>query len=112
GTWLPEPILTEEIDERSDPEKRVTDYDSISIAFLSLLQTLTPAERAVFLLHEVFDYRYVEVAGVLAKSEVACRKLFSRAKRYLADNRPRFTTTPAEHCRIRKQFLHASGSGH
>jgi len=111
GPWLPEPILTEEIDELSDPAKRVTDYDSISIAFLSLLQTLTPAERAVFLLHEVFDYRYEEVAGMLDKSEVACRKLFSRAKRYLAENRPRFTTTPAEHRRILEQFMRASGSG-
>ena len=111
GPWLPEPILSEAMDEGADPERRVTEYDSISIAFLSLLQTLTPAERAVFLLHEVFDYRYDEVAGMLDKSEVACRKLFSRAKRYLAANRPRFTTTPAEHRRILEQFMRASGSG-
>jgi RNA polymerase sigma-70 factor (ECF subfamily) len=111
GPWLPEPIFSEEIGQLVDPEKRLTDYDSISIAFLSLLQTLTPAERAVFLLHEVFEYRYDEVAGMLDKSEVACRKLFSRAKRYLAKNRPRFTTTPAEHRRILEQFMRASGSG-
>src|SRR5207247_8991926 len=86
GQWLPEPILTEEIDELSDPAKRVTDYDSISIAFLSLLQTLTPAERALFLIHEVFDYRYDEVAGVLDNSEVAGRKLYNRAKRSLTEN--------------------------
>ena len=59
----------------------------------------------------MFDYRYDEVAGMLDKSEVACRKLFSRAKRYLAENRPRFTTTPAEHRRILEQFMRASGSG-
>jgi RNA polymerase sigma-70 factor, ECF subfamily len=111
GTWLPEPIFSEEIQQLPDPEKRVTDYDSISIAFLNLLQTLTPPERAVFLLHEVFDYRYDEVAGILDKSEVACRKLFSRAKRYLAENRPRFTPTAAEHHRILEQFMRASGSG-
>jgi len=111
GPWLPEPIFSEEINELANPERRVTDYDSISIAFLSLLQTLTPAERAVFLLHEVFDYRYDEVAGMLDKSEVACRKLFSRAKRYIAENRPRFATTPAEHRRILEQFMRASGSG-
>src|SRR5205823_6318958 len=111
GTWLPEPILTEEVDERSDPEKRVTDYDSISIAFMSLLQTLSPAERAVFLLHEVFDYGYAEVAEMIGKSEGACRKLFSRAKRYLAENRPRFATTPAQHRRVLEQFMRASGSG-
>jgi len=111
GPWLPEPVFSEEIGELADPEKRMTDYDSISIAFLSLLQKLTPAERAVFLLHEVFDYGYDEVAGMLDRSEVACRKLFSRAKRYLAQNRPRFTTTPAEHTRILEQFMRASGSG-
>ncbi len=111
GPWLPEPILSQEIDERSDPERRVSVYDSISIAFLSLLQNLTPAERAVFLLHEVFDYRYDEVAGILEKSEAACRQLFSRAKRYLAGNRPRFTTTPQEHRRILEEFMRASGSG-
>lgn len=111
GPWLPEPIFSDEIGGLSDPEKRVTDYDSISIAFLSLLQKLTPAERAVFLLHEVFDYRYDEVAGMLDKSQVACRKLFSRAKRYLAENRPRFTTTPQEHGRILEQFMRASDSG-
>jgi len=111
GEWLPEPIASREIDELADPEKRMTDYDSISIAFLSLLQKLTPAERAVFVLHEVFDYGYDEVAAILDKSEVACRKLFSRAKRYLAENRPRFTTTPEEHRRLLEQFMRASSSG-
>ncbi len=111
GEWLPEPIASREIDELADPERRMTDYDSISIAFLSLLQKLTPAERAVFVLHEVFDYGYDEVAAILDKSEVACRKLFSRAKRYLAENRPRFTTTPEEHRRLLEQFMRASSSG-
>ena len=111
GEWLPEPIASREIDELADPERRMTDYESISIAFLSLLQKLTPAERAVFVLHEVFDYGYDEVAAILDKSEVACRKLFSRAKRYLAENRPRFTTTPEEHRRLLEQFMRASSSG-
>ena len=111
GEWLPEPIASREIDELADPERRMTDYESISIAFLSLLQKLTPAERAVFVLHEVFDYGYDEVAAILDKSEVACRKLFSRAKRYLAENRPRFTTTPEEHRRLLEQFMRASSTG-
>jgi len=111
GEWLPEPIASREIDELADPERRMTDYDSISIAFLSLLQKLTPAERAVFDLHEVFDYGYDEIAAILDNSEVACRKLFSRAKRYLAENRPRFTTTPEEHRRLLEQFMRASSSG-
>ena len=72
---------------------------------------LTPAERAVFLLHEVFDYGYPEVADMIDKSETACRKLFSRAKRYLAENRPRFATTrPRPPARAVLRFLPPRGS--
>jgi RNA polymerase sigma-70 factor, ECF subfamily len=111
GQWLPEPIRTEELVDRNDPERRAVDADSISIAFVSLLQNLTPAERAVFLLREVFDYGYDEIARMLDKSEAACRQLFSRARHYVAENRPRFAATPAQHRRILEAFMHAAGTG-
>ena len=110
-TWLPEPILNADYPELADPEAIATTDDSISIAFLKLLENLTPAERAVFLLHEVFDYEYSEIAHILDKSEAACRKLLSRAKGYMVQNRPRFTASPEEHHRLLAQFLQAVGSG-
>jgi RNA polymerase sigma-70 factor (ECF subfamily) len=110
GPWLPEPVLTP-IAEAADPEASVVKYESISLAFLKLLENLTPAERAVFILREVFDYAYDEVARMLDKSEPACRKLFSRAKGYLAANRPRFTADPEEHQRLLYEFMQAAGGG-
>jgi RNA polymerase sigma-70 factor (ECF subfamily) len=75
-------------------EERVDMYESISLAFLVLLEQLQPAERAVFLLREVFEYNYTEIAAFLGKSEVTCRHLFSRAKKHLGDRRPRFPASP------------------
>jgi RNA polymerase sigma-70 factor (ECF subfamily) len=115
GTWLPEPVLSAEHPELTSPEAGpeaiATQTDSISLAFLALLERLTPAERAVFLLHEVFDYEYGEIAEMLGKSEPACRKLFSRAKSYLTANRPRFTASPQEHRRLLEEFMRAAASG-
>lgn len=111
GPWLPEPVLTGQQPELGDPEASVIEDESISIAFLALLEKLTPAERAAFLLREVFDYEYDEIARVLDKSEPACRKLFSRAKTYLAANRPRFSADPEEHRRLLYEFMQAAGSG-
>jgi RNA polymerase sigma-70 factor (ECF subfamily) len=111
GPWLPEPIFNADYPELADPETRASTADSISIAFLTLLENLTPAERAVFLLHEVFDYEYQEIAHILDKSEVACRKLFSRAKGYLTQHRPRFRASPEEHHRLLEQFMQAVGNG-
>jgi RNA polymerase sigma-70 factor (ECF subfamily) len=111
GPWLPEPILNADYAELADPETIATADDSISIAFLTLLEKLTPAERAVFLLHEVFDYEYAEIARILDKSETACRKLFSRAKGYLVQHRPRFKANPEEHQRLLEHFLQAVGAG-
>src|SRR3989440_1656767 len=78
GPWLPEPILTEEVAEVGDPEKRVEMQESISMAFLVLLEQLQPFERAVFLLREIFGYDFAEIAAMLDKSESACRRSFSR----------------------------------
>jgi RNA polymerase sigma-70 factor (ECF subfamily) len=101
GPWLPEPVAT---DERADA-------DSISMAFLVLLERLTPAERAAYLLHEVFDYSHADVAAILGKEEQACRQLCSRARRHVVDERPRFAATREQHRRLLGGFLHACAAG-
>jgi RNA polymerase sigma-70 factor, ECF subfamily len=90
GPWLPEPISTPASPGSASVEERVETYESISLAFMVLLEQLQPIERAVFLLREVFEYDYAEIAAFLGKSEVACRQWFSRAKKHLGDHRPRF----------------------
>ena len=107
GPWLPEPVLTEEVMETADPEERVEKKESISLAFLILLEQLQPFERAVFLLREVFEYEFVEIAGMLGKSEAACRRSFSRAKQHLQAHRPRFQPAPDEHQQLLNSFLQA-----
>jgi len=87
GPWLPEPLITVE----DDMAERADLHESISMAFLALLERLTPVERAVFLLREVFEYTYEEIAAILGKEEAACRQILSRAKRFIAARRPRFT---------------------
>jgi RNA polymerase sigma-70 factor (ECF subfamily) len=94
GTWLPEPIITADNLQGISPEERVDREESISMAFLLVLEQLQPVERAVFLLREVFEYDYAEIASFLGKSEVVCRQWFSRAKKHLADHRPRFQASP------------------
>jgi RNA polymerase sigma-70 factor, ECF subfamily len=111
GPWLPEPILGTDHPELSDPEARAMAYDSVSIAFLVLLERLTPAERAVLLLREVFDFEYDEIAEMLDKSEASCRKLFSRAKDNIAANHPRFPVSTEEHRRLLEEFMRAAGGG-
>src|SRR6266513_6335700 len=111
GPWMPEPALSAGHPELTDPEARAVAYDSISMAFLVLLERLTPAERAVLLLREVFEFEYDEIAEMLDKSEAACRKLFSRAKDSIAANRPRFQVTPEEHRRLLEEFMRAARNG-
>jgi RNA polymerase sigma-70 factor, ECF subfamily len=111
GPWLPEPILTEELEDPAQPEKRVEMEESISLAFLDLLEQLQPFERAVFLLHEVFEYPFAEIAAMLGKSEVACRSSFSRAKHHLQAHRPRFTPAKETHRQLLTGFLAAVQSG-
>ena len=111
GPWLPEPILTTETVETGDPEKRVEMEESISLAFLVLLEQLQPFERAVFLLREVFGYEFVEIATMLTKSEAACRRSFSRAKQHLRDHRPRFPVSPQTHQQLLSSYLQAVETG-
>jgi RNA polymerase sigma-70 factor (ECF subfamily) len=87
------------------------DPESISLAFLVLLESLTPLERAVFLLHEVFDYAHGEIAEVLGKDEAACRQLLHRARTSVKLRRPRFAPTREAHERLLQQFLAAVAAG-
>lgn len=117
GSWLPEPILTETGDAMTftadvpAPAQQAELHDSISLAFLVLLEQLTPVERAAFLLHQVFDYSYAEIAKILDKDEAACRQLFSRAKKHIVQHRPRFQSTLSQHRQILDQFLQAVNTG-
>src|SRR6266542_924700 len=87
GTWLPEPLLT---DPSPDASQQVETADSLSMAFLVLLESLSPVERAVFLLREVFEYGYDEIAEVVGKSEENCRQILLRARRQVEAKKPRF----------------------
>jgi RNA polymerase sigma-70 factor, ECF subfamily len=108
GPWLPEPLLTS-----SDPDAAEVTVmsDSLSTAFLVLLETLTPVERAVFLLREVFAYDYADVAAIVGKSEDNCRQLLVRARRHIEDGRPRFDVDPAERAALAERFFAAAERG-
>ena len=107
GPWLPEPLLTTEALTAVSPEERVEREESISLAFLLLLEQLQPIERAVFLLREVFEYDYTEIASFLGKSEVACRQWFSRAKKHLGGHPPRFPASLDTQKQLLTGFLQA-----
>ncbi len=111
GPWLPEPLSTVAAPELAQVEERVDGYETISLAFLVLLEQLQPAERAVFLLREVFEYDYAEIATFLGKSEIACRQWLSRAKKHLTNHRPRFPASPDAQKQLLIGFMHAAHSG-
>ncbi len=106
GTWLPEPILTS-----GDGGAHLEQQEALSLAFLRLLETLSPPERAVFLLHEVFDYPFNEIGGMLEKSPASCRQIFHRARRALQDERVRFEPEPQRQRQLLLRFLSASQAG-
>src|SRR5437763_15797165 len=111
GPWIPEPLITPEALKVVSQEERVEIEESISLAFLLLLEQLQPIERAVFLLREVFEYDYAEIASFLGKSEVTCRQWFSRAKNHLGDHRPRFPISPDTRRQLLTGFLQAAQTG-
>ena len=111
GPWLPEPILTTTTAESVDPAERVDREESISLAFLVLLEQLQPFERAVFLLREIFEYAFAEIASMLGKSEAACRRSFSRAKQHLKEHRPRFPASPETHRELLSGYFQAVETG-
>jgi RNA polymerase sigma-70 factor (TIGR02957 family) len=108
GTWLPEPLLTES---PVTPEQMLERADDVSFAFLALLERLAPEARAAFLLREVFDADYGELARTLGKSEAACRQLVHRAKLQLREERPRYAVPPDTHLRLLRGFAEASARG-
>ncbi len=108
GAWLPEPLLT---DAGSEPADLVALNDSLSMAFLVLLERLNPVERAVFLLREVFDYDYPAIAAILDKSESACRQALHRARAAIRSGKPRFHSTAEEHHHVFLQFLQTCQQG-
>jgi RNA polymerase sigma-70 factor (TIGR02957 family) len=113
GTWLPEPLLADKLlaDDSPGPAERAEMSDSLSMAFLVLLESLSPAERAVFLLREVFGYGYDEIAQAIGKTEPACRQIFARARRRIDEGRPRFDTSRAEGEELTALFLSVAGGG-
>jgi RNA polymerase sigma-70 factor, ECF subfamily len=108
GEWLPEPLVT---DERSDPLSLVRVDETLSMAFLVLLERLTPVERAVFLLREVFEYEYADIAEVLHLSEANCRQVLRRARQHVSARKPRFKTSRRKQNDLLQQFLQATMSG-
>jgi RNA polymerase sigma-70 factor (ECF subfamily) len=108
GTWLPEPLIGSS---EPGPAELAETSDSLSMAFLVLLESLAPAERAVFLLREVFGYGYDEIAEAVGKTEAACRQIFTRARRRIDEGRPRFETSRAEGEELTSLFLAAASGG-
>ncbi len=108
GEWLPEPILTDSTD---DPARQAEMADSLSMAMLVLLESLSPEQRAVLLLRDVFDYRYDEIAGIVGKSEDNVRQLATRARRHVEQRRPRFETSREQHEQLARRFFAAAQDG-
>jgi RNA polymerase sigma-70 factor (ECF subfamily) len=108
GEWLPEPIITDGDD---DPARHAEISDSLSLAMLVLLESLSPEQRAVLLLHDVFDYGYAEIAGIVGKSEVNVRQLATRARKHVEQRRPRFQTTREQRDELAARFFAAVEQG-
>jgi RNA polymerase sigma-70 factor, ECF subfamily len=108
GQWLPEPLLT---DPAPDAAARAETADSLSMAFLVLLESLSPVERAVFLLREVFDYDYAQIAKIVQRSEDNCRQLYVRARRRIDQGRPRFEASREQRDELARRFFAAAQLG-
>jgi RNA polymerase sigma-70 factor (ECF subfamily) len=108
GEWLPEPLVT---GREGDAAELFQVDESVSMALLLLLERLTPEERAVFLLHEVFDYKHAEIAGVLGVTENNCRQRLRRAQQHVRQARPRFQPPAREHIELLEGFYRAASTG-
>jgi RNA polymerase sigma-70 factor (TIGR02957 family) len=108
GEWVPEPIIT---DGHDDPARHAETADSLSLAMLVLLESLSPEQRAVLLLHDVFDYGYAEIAEIVGKREDNVRQLATRARRHLQRRRPRFQTTREQRDELARRFFAAAEQG-
>jgi len=108
GPWLPEPLLSDPAEETAGAAEL---DESLSMAFLVLLESLNPVERAVFLLREVFDYDYDEISRIVEKSEDNCRQIARRARQSVAARRPRFERSPEQEERLARQFFETCMNG-
>jgi len=108
GEWLPEPMVTLP---GNDPSSLPEVDESLSLAFLMLLERLTPTERAVFLLREVFDYDYSEIARIVGQNEANCRQIFRRSRLHIKEMRPRFDASPELKEKLLREFLEATSCG-
>lgn len=104
GPWLPEPLLTGDV---APPDHRAVLASDLSIAFLVILERLAPEERAAFLLHDIFDCEYAEIARILGKSEAACRQIVHRARERVRRARPRFAASESARLALLNQFVAA-----
>ncbi|WP_405609973.1 RNA polymerase sigma-70 factor [Streptomyces sp. NBC_00076] len=111
GPWLPEPYVTDFTDAVPDTADQVVLADTVSLAVLVVLETLSPLERAVFVLREAFGYPYAEIAAVLDRGEPAVRQLAGRARRHVEERRPRYEVDPAERRDLTERFLAATAEG-
>ena len=108
GEWLPEPIIT---DSAADPAQHAEMADSLSLAMLVLLESLSPEQRAVLLLHDVFDYDHAQIAEIIGKSPENVRQLASRARKHLEQGRPRFQTSREQRDELTARFFQAAEQG-
>jgi RNA polymerase sigma-70 factor, ECF subfamily len=108
GPWLPEPVVSPMA---TDPGTPLETAETVSMALLLILESLSPVERAAYLLRRIFDYDYDVIAQVLERSEPSCRQIVSRAEQRIHDQRPRFDTDPAQAQRLTGAFLQACSTG-
>jgi len=111
GPWLPEPLVTDYGYTVPDSAERVVLAESVSLAVLVVLESLSPLERAVFVLREAFGLPYAEIAGILDRGEAAVRQLATRARRHVAERAPRFEADPEQRRTLTERFLAAATSG-
>ncbi len=104
GEWLPQPLIGEHDDPANDP-------DTLSLAFLKVLESLSPIERAVLLLHDVFEYGFDEIAPIVGKSRDNCRQILHRARKAVEERRPRYQVDQAQHEALLARFVQAAGDG-
>lgn len=111
GEWLPEPLVGERLIVAGATENSGADPDSLSMAFLLVLERLSPVERAVFLLHDVFGYEFGEIASIVDRSAESCRQIAVRARKHVREHRPRFESSREERQRLASRLIAAMADG-